>query len=156
MDLLTRSGAFQDDRLDNLDESIQGRVDAGEILLRSSRHSNAPTVPLRRQKTSGGSSSGWRTPTRFRLPRRSGRPPTPRSPEHRGRYAERRRVSGHYRPREWVQLVRSLGMLYNPLPKTGRANNWIGSFRRFRSNNAVGFESYEYSLSPGSTGSTNS
>jgi len=33
MDLLTRSGAFQDDRLDILDESIQARVDAGETLL---------------------------------------------------------------------------------------------------------------------------
>ncbi|TKX72463.1 hypothetical protein EXE40_03840 [Halorubrum sp. GN11GM_10-3_MGM] len=33
MDLLTRSGAFQDDRLDILDESIQARLDAGETLL---------------------------------------------------------------------------------------------------------------------------
>ena len=33
MALLTRSGAFQDDRLDLLDEYIQDRVDAGEILL---------------------------------------------------------------------------------------------------------------------------
>ncbi|QAU11663.1 restriction endonuclease [Halorubrum sp. BOL3-1] len=31
--LLTRSGAFQDDRLDLLDESIQDRIDAGETLL---------------------------------------------------------------------------------------------------------------------------
>jgi len=31
--LLTRSGAFQDDRLDLLDESIQDRTDAGETLL---------------------------------------------------------------------------------------------------------------------------
>ena len=31
--LLTRSGAFQDDRLDLLDEYIQDRIDAGEILL---------------------------------------------------------------------------------------------------------------------------
>ena len=31
--LLTRSGAFQDDRLDLLDEYIQDRIDAGETLL---------------------------------------------------------------------------------------------------------------------------
>ncbi|SFR38579.1 Restriction endonuclease [Halogeometricum rufum] len=31
--LLTRAGAFQDDRLDLLDESIQDRIDAGETLL---------------------------------------------------------------------------------------------------------------------------
>ncbi|MDB9292327.1 restriction endonuclease, partial [Halorubrum ezzemoulense] len=30
---LTRSGAFQDDRLDLLDEYIQDRIDAGETLL---------------------------------------------------------------------------------------------------------------------------
>ena len=33
MALLTRSGAFQDDRLDLLDETIQDRVDSGETLL---------------------------------------------------------------------------------------------------------------------------
>jgi hypothetical protein len=33
MSLLTRSGAFQDDRLDLLDESIQERIAAGETLL---------------------------------------------------------------------------------------------------------------------------
>ena len=33
LSLLTRSGAFQDDRLDLLDESIQDRIDAGETLL---------------------------------------------------------------------------------------------------------------------------
>lgn len=33
LELLTRSGAFQDDRLDLLDESIQDRIDACEILL---------------------------------------------------------------------------------------------------------------------------
>lgn len=33
MSLLTRSGAFQDDRLDLLDESIQERIDAGKTLL---------------------------------------------------------------------------------------------------------------------------
>ena len=33
MDLLTRTGAFQDDRLDILDESIEARLDAGETLL---------------------------------------------------------------------------------------------------------------------------
>lgn len=33
MALLTRSGAFQDDRIDLLDESIQDRIDAGETLL---------------------------------------------------------------------------------------------------------------------------
>jgi len=33
IDPLTRSGAFQDDRLNILDESIQAQVDAGETLL---------------------------------------------------------------------------------------------------------------------------
>ncbi len=33
LELLTRPGAFQDDRLDLLDESIQNRIDAGETLL---------------------------------------------------------------------------------------------------------------------------
>ncbi|SEH62940.1 Restriction endonuclease [Halopenitus malekzadehii] len=33
MALLTRSGAFQDDRLDRLDESIHDRIEAGETLL---------------------------------------------------------------------------------------------------------------------------
>jgi hypothetical protein len=33
LSLLTRSGAFQDDRLDLLDEYIQDRIDAGETLL---------------------------------------------------------------------------------------------------------------------------
>ena len=33
MELLTRSGAFQDDRIDLLDESIQERINAGETLL---------------------------------------------------------------------------------------------------------------------------
>ena len=33
LELLTRPGAFQDDRLDLLDESIQDRVNAGETLL---------------------------------------------------------------------------------------------------------------------------
>lgn len=33
MNLLTRSGTFQDDRLDLPDESIQHRIDAGETLL---------------------------------------------------------------------------------------------------------------------------
>ena len=37
MDLLTRPGAFQDDRLDLLDESIQERIDAGGILLAAIR-----------------------------------------------------------------------------------------------------------------------
>lgn len=31
--MLTRPGAFQDDRLDLLDEAIQERIDAGETLL---------------------------------------------------------------------------------------------------------------------------
>ncbi len=33
LELLTRPGAFQDDRLDLLDENIQNRIDAGETLL---------------------------------------------------------------------------------------------------------------------------
>jgi len=33
MELLTRSGAFQDDRIDLLEESIQERINAGETLL---------------------------------------------------------------------------------------------------------------------------
>ena len=37
MDLLTHPGAFQDDRLDLLDESIQERIDAGGILLAAIR-----------------------------------------------------------------------------------------------------------------------
>ncbi len=56
LELLTRPGSFQDDRLDLLDENIQDRVKAGETLWRSFELSNGLTVWLRPQPMSGGSS----------------------------------------------------------------------------------------------------
>ncbi|WP_241987260.1 restriction endonuclease [Halorubrum sp. SD690R] len=44
--LLTRSGAFQDDRLDLLDEYIQDRIDAGETLLAVIRALNRADGPV--------------------------------------------------------------------------------------------------------------
>lgn len=45
LSLLTRSGAFQDDRLDLLNESIQDRTDAGEtplVVIRALKRANGP------------------------------------------------------------------------------------------------------------------
>lgn len=47
LELLTRPGAFQDDRLDMLDEQIQSRLSAGETLLdviRALEHANEPVA----------------------------------------------------------------------------------------------------------------
>lgn len=44
--------------------------------------------------------------------------------------------------------------VYNLLPKTW-GSKWISCFRHFLSNKTVEFESYEYSLSQSSAGSTN-
>jgi hypothetical protein len=56
LSLLTRSGAFQDDRLGLLDESIQDRTNAGETPSQPFGPSNMLVGLWKRRKTSGGSS----------------------------------------------------------------------------------------------------